>query len=238
MFLLALAAAALGPTGHSDLLACLPMLILALYFERRDLAELRALAGVFWGLVVFAHAAGFVLVALRIAVAAVAFLWRRRTTEEKAVGWIQAVSAAYVLVVYLFLNWMIMGSWLYPLRTAAWARPFGRGGASSQSLAAALARHCPDRTPVVSGHWGYVVRPLLAAAEGYHFIDFHPAKLPLQESRALVLVVPAPGNPLARLCDLRPDAPARQAGIGSYLRLAQTPDWIFYLVDPAAYGRG
>jgi hypothetical protein len=235
-FLLALAAAALGPTEYSDLLACLAMLILALYFESRDLAELRALAGVFWGLALFAHAAGFALVAARVLVAGVAFL-RRRSAEEKAVRWIQGVCAVYVLVVYLFLSWMIMGSWLYPLRNASHLRPARLGRAAAEPLAAALARTCPGRTPVVSGHWGYVVRPLLAATGGYHFMDFHPAKLPPMETRPLVLVVPAPGNPLARLCDLRPDNPLRKSDDVSYLQLAQTPDWRFYLVDPAACGR-
>lgn len=236
--LLALAAAALGPTGYSDLLACLAMLILALYFERRDLAELRALAGVFWGLVLFAHAAGPVLVALRVGVAVVAGRRRRRSAEQKAVRWIQGVCVAYILVVYLFLNWMIMGSWLYPSRTALRLRPPGRGNAPSASLAEALARQCPGRTPVVSGHWGYAIQPLLAATDGYHFIDFHPAKLPPLETRPLVLVAPAPGNPLARLCDLlSPESPARTSGPVSYLALGQTPDWRFYLVDASAtYG--
>jgi hypothetical protein len=73
-----------------------------------------------------------------------------------------------------------------------------------------------------------VIRPLLAATDGYAFLDFHPAKLPVWETRSLVLVVPAPTHPLARFSDLRPDHPP---GSARYLRLAQTPDWIFYLID-------
>jgi hypothetical protein len=235
ILLLALTTAALGPTGYSDLLAGLAMAILAIYFEHRERAELRALAGVFWGLVLFSHVAGMGLVALRVAIAALAGWQRRWNAEDLAVCWIQTVSASYVLVVYLFLNWMIMGSWLYPLRTASWPWPSDHRRALSASLAEALAGTCPGRTPVVSGHWGYVIQPWLTATDGYHFIDFHPAKLPPWESRPLVLVVPAPGNPLARLGDLRPDDPARQPTAGAYLRLAQTPEWIFYLVDPTSY---
>lgn len=233
-FLLALAAAALGSTAHSDLTACLAMLILALYFESRDLPELRALAGVFWGLVLFAHAAGLVLAALRVVAAALVTPGRRRNAEQKAVNLIRGMCVAYVLVVYLFLNWMIMGSWLYPLRTVPRLRPAEAGRAPSASLAAALARHCPGRTPVVSGHWGYLVRPLLDATDGYHFIDFHPAKLSPLETRPLALAVPAPGNPLARLCDLAPgDGPGRESRSVSYLELGRTPEWRFYLVDSA-----
>jgi len=235
--LLALAAAALGPTEHSDLLACLAMLILALYFESRDLAELRAVAGVFWGLTLFAHAAGFALVALRILAAGAAFRRWRRSAEEKAVRWIQGVCVVYVLLVYLFLNWMIMGAWLYPLRTAARLGPSGAPGAAPEPLAGALAHACPDRTPVVSGHWGYGVQPYLDAVGGYRFMDFHPSKVPLLESRPLVLVVPAAGNPLARLSDWRLPDPARQADAVTYLLLTQTPDWRFYLFDSTANQR-
>jgi hypothetical protein len=226
--LLVLAAAALGPTEHGDLLACLAMLILAVFLERRELAEIRALAGVFWGLVLFAHAAGIALVALRIIGDAAVCGWRRLRAEEKAVRWIQAVSVAYVLTIYLFLNWMIMGSAFYPVRGVSSLWRSGRGTSGREPLADALARTCPGLTPVASGHWSYVIRPLLAATDGYAFLDFHPAKLPVWETRSLVLVVPAPTHPLARFSDLRPDHPP---GSARYLRLAQTPDWIFYLID-------
>ncbi|MFZ4397138.1 MAG: hypothetical protein ACOYOU_16105 [Kiritimatiellia bacterium] len=237
--LLALAAATLGATPHSDLLACLAMLILALYFEGRDLAELRALAGVFWGLVLFAHVAGLALVALRMVVAGVCMARESRAlgpgragaTEAQAVRWIQGVSVAYLLIVYLFLNWMIMGAVRYPVEAAARLCKLERTEAPSESLAAALKRLCPDRTPVVSGHWGYLIQPLLQETKGYHFIDFHPAKLPAWDSRPLVLVVPAPGNPLARLCDQQPENPGLRPGRVSYLRLAQTPDWRFFLFE-------
>lgn len=232
--LLAVAAVALGPMEYSDWLACLAMLILALYFESRTLTELRAVAGVFWGLILFAHVAGFALVAARILFAAASCLWRRWSAEDKAVAWIQGVCVAYVLIVYLFLNWMIMGSWLYPVRAVVHLRPSGSGYTATESLAVALARTCPGRIPVVSGHWGYVVRPVLTGMRGYHFLDFHPAKVPPHESRPLVLVVPSPRNPLARFCDVRPDDPDRPADSVRYLRLTQTPDWCFYLVDQSA----
>jgi hypothetical protein len=224
-------AAWLGATEYSDGLACLAMLILALYLESRPLVELRAVAGVFWGLALFAHAGGFPLVAARIVHGAASCVWRRWSAEDRAVAWIQGVCVAYVLVVYLFLNWMIMGSWLYPARAAVHLRAFTREQASLEPLAAALARTCPGRIPVVSGHWGYVVRPVLVGLRGYHFLDFHPAKVPAHESRPLVLVVPSARNPLARFCDIRPDGPGWAAGPVRYLRLAQTADWCFYLVD-------
>lgn len=223
--LLALAAAVLGPTGYSDCLACLAMVILAVYFEHRDLAELRALAGVFWGLALFSHAVGFVLVALRIAIAGITCLQRRWSAEEKAIHWIQSVGIVYILVVYLFLNWMIMGSWLYPLRMASRPRIAGSGLVAPEPLAEALARMCPGRIPVVSGYWAYTIQPFLAAMDGYHFIDFHPAKLPALDPRPFVLVVPAPGNPLARFPGMRLHSPA------PYLQLGQTPDWHFYIVS-------
>jgi hypothetical protein len=229
--LLALAAAALGPTEHGDLLACLAMLILAVFLERRDLAEMRALAGVFWGLVLFAHAAGIALVALRLVGDAAVRGWRRLRGEEKAIRWIQAVSVAYVVSIYLFLNWMIMGSAVYPARGVSSLWRSGRGASGREPLADALARTCPGLTPVASGHWSYVIRPVLAATGGYAFIDFHPAKLPAGETRSLVLVVPAPTHPLVRFSDLSPGRPADTPGSVRYLRLAQTPDWIFYLID-------
>ena len=232
--LLALAAAMLGPTAYGDLLACMAMLILALYFETRDLAELRALAGVFWGLTLFAHVAGVALVVLRAGVAVAVLLRRPWSAEERAVRWIQGVCVAYILGVYLFLNWMIMGSWGYPLRTMARPLLAEHPRAASEPLAAAMERICPGMTPVVSGYWGYTIRPVLAASGGYHFIDFHPAKLPSRETRPLVLVMPAPGNPLAGLCDVKPGMSPRGDKIVNYLQLAQTPDWCFYLIDSAA----
>jgi len=234
--LLALAAASLGPTVHGDLLACLAMLILALFFERRGLAEMRALAGVFWGLVLFAHAAGIVLVALRLIGGLAGCRRHRPNAEENAVRWIQAVSVAYVLAIYLFLNWMIMGSAFYPVRSARVLLPPGRAAVETEPLADALARTCPGFTWVTSGHWGYVAATLLDATDGYVFIDFHPAKLPPAETRPLVLVVPASANPLARFSDLRPDDSIRGSGAIRYIRMAHTPDWNFYLIDPVRWG--
>ena len=232
---LAVLAGWLGPTNHGDLLACLAMLLLAWYFEQRDLAELRALAGVFWGLVLFAHVLGLALLGLRLVAAGVAW-WRwRRVPEERAVRWIQGTSALYLLVVYLFLNWMIMGTALYPWRAATWTWPLARITPPMASLDQALSHQCQGLTPVVSGPWGYVIQPLLRETHGYHFVDFDPAKLPREESRPLVLVVPTPGNPLARWQDSRPATGDSPAAALNYLRLGQTPDWIFYLIDPLTY---
>ncbi len=227
--LLALAAAGLGPTNSSDLLACLAMLILALYFETRALAELRALAGVFWGLALFAHAAGLMLAVVRLLGAVIANWWKPHDAAQRAVQWIQRIGAAYLLAIYFFLNWMIMGEAGYPLHHLR--LPRSAAHTAVEPLADALRRECPDRTPVVSGAWGYLIQPLLTATAGYHFLDFHPAKLPPEETRALVLVVPAPTNPLRAHADLYPDDPRLAPQAARYLLLAQTPDWRFYVIN-------
>ena len=225
------AAITLEPARYGDLMACLAMFTLACFFERRALPEVRALAGVFWGLTLFAHAAGVLFLALRFAIATATRVRTPRRAEDKAVRWIQGVCAAYMIVVYLFLNWMIMGNALHPLRTYP-LRSASRGrDGSAHGLEEALMRHSPNRVPVVSGHWGYVVKPLLDARQGYHVIDFHPDKIPSTDSRELVLVVPTPSNPLVRFADWHPHAPLARQRTPRYLLLGQSRDWAFYLID-------
>ena len=63
------------------------------------------------------------LVGIRLSGMAIVFLRRRASRETRAVYWIQGVSIFYALAVYLFLNWMIMGSPVYPFATASWRLP-------------------------------------------------------------------------------------------------------------------
>ncbi len=222
----------LDPARHGDLMACLSMLSLALFFERRRLPEVRAMAGVFWGLTLFAHAAGLVLLALRLLFA----LARRVRTvpgaEAAAVRWVQTVCAAYMILVYLFLNWMIMGHPLYPMRTLGIRALVGdRFENPAGGLAEDLPRFGLDAVPVVSGHWGYLIRPLLEAREGYHVFDVHPDKLPEADRRDLVLVVPTPTNPLSALADWPSAAPFSRRRPSPHLLLGQSRDWAFYLID-------
>lgn len=228
---LALAAALLGSTEWSDLLACLAMLILALYVESRGLPELRALAGVFWALVLFSHVAGLILVALRFGWAAVSRARWRAHPEARAVQAIQGISVLYGFGVYLFLNWMIMGSALYPRATASGRWPGRDTEACKTQLARLLARDYSDCRPVVSGLWGYAIQPLLNTTEGYHVVDFHPRKLPPDESGNLVLVIPAPGNPFAPLNDLTPGDIRSNPDYASQPVVESTPEWTFVRID-------
>ena len=226
--LLALAAFLLGSTGWTDLLPCLAMLIVAVYFETRDLAELRALAGVFWALALFAHLAGLCLVAGLWAWRLVGRFKVSLKPETRAVRWIQGASILYGFGVYLFLNWMIMGSPVYPFASAPWWRlPAGKTAPYREQLTRILAREYSDCRPVVSGLWGYTVQPLLEATEGYHVADFHPGKLPSDEPAGLVLVMPVGRNPLAPLSDMTPDRIRPDDAYASPPVIVTTPDWVF-----------
>ena len=228
------AAALVGidPARHGDLMACLSMLTLALFFERRPLPEVRAMAGIFWGLTLFAHAAGLLLLSLRLLFALARRVRTAPGAEDAAVHWVQSVCAAYMILVYLFLNGMIMGNPLYPFRSPAFPALLADiPDHPASGLAEDLARHGGGAVPVVSGHWGYLIRPLLDASEGYHFFDFHPDKLPPDDRRDFVLVVPRHTNPLRALADgpaVHPFSPRRSS---PHLLLAQSPDWAFYLID-------
>ncbi len=229
------AAITLDPARHGALMACVAMFALACFFERRALPEERALAGVFWGLTLFAHAAGLLLLAVRFAITAAIRARNPRRAEAQAVRWIQVVCAVYMIVVYLFLNWMIMGNALHPLRTHPLRIATGLGlDGSRYRLEEDLMRHGLDGVPIVSGHWGYVIKPLLEARQGYHFIDFHPDKLPPSDNRDLVLVVPTRSNPLAAFSDWRPYAPLARQRTPPYLLLGQSRDWAFYSIDRSA----
>jgi hypothetical protein len=230
--LLALTAYLLGSTAWADLLPCLAMLILAAYFETRELAELRALAGVFWALALFAHAAGLALALLRALWPGFRRSGGRPEAEARAVRWIRRVSILYGLGIYLFLNWMILGTPLYPFVTAPWWRlPGGDPAASRAQLARLLAQRYPDCRPVVSGLWGYTVLPLLDATEGYHVMDFHPGKLPADETGSLVLVLPAGRNPFAALGDVKPGSIRMDESYASVPVFASTPDWTFVRLE-------
>ena len=226
-FALALAALLLGPTEWIDLLACLPMLILAFYFETLELPELRALAGIFWALSIFANLAGALLFLLRLAWALFNRLTSKCNSETRAVQWIQGVSILYVFGVYLFLNWMIMGSPVYPFVNAKLSLPSGNTARYKEELAKVLASQYSDCRPVVSGLWGYAVRPLLDLTDGCHFIDFYPEKLMDEEPGDIVLIIPAGGNPFTRLNDIRPDASCLHGNFISQQNFKKTDNWIF-----------
>jgi hypothetical protein len=226
-FLLAGCAALLGSTEWSDGLACLAMLILAVYFEIQDRPELRALSGIFWALTFFAYWAGIFLVGLRLATMLLARLTGIVNRETRAVHWIQGVSILYVFSVYFFLNWMIMGSPVYPFATAAWRLPGRDTTECRRELAAALSKQYSDCRPIVSGLWGYTIQPLIVASDGYHFIDFKAGKLPSSESGSFVLVIPTAQNPLANMSDLGAED-VRTLMKGTALSAGVTEgDWFF-----------
>lgn len=225
---LALAAFLLGATEWSDLLALLAALILAIHLETRTTPEVQALAGVFWALVLLSHVAGLVLVSVRLVWMGLGRLWRAVDRERRAVNWIQATSIFYGLVVYLFLNGMIMGAPGYPFFTAPWWRLSGRETAvCKQQLARLLTTRYSDCRPVVSGVWGYAIQPLLESTEGCHVADYDAGKLPPDETGAMVLVIPSGRNPFARFSDRQPDAATAALPI-----CETTDDWTFVRIEP------
>jgi hypothetical protein len=148
------------------------------------------------------------------------------------VRWIQATTIVYGFAVYLFLNWMIMGSAAYPFVTAPWWRlAAGDTDGAEARLAGILAKRYSDCRPVVSGVWGYAVQPLLDAAEGYHVVDFHLRKLPPDETGALVLVIPAGGNPFAPLNDAGPEFAGADEALASPPVVERTDEWIFVRLE-------
>lgn len=230
---LAMAAFGLGATEWSDLLACLAMLILAVYFEIQEKPELRAMAGIFWALTFFAHLAGAVLVVGRLAAMILARIRRPGDREMRAIHWIQGVSIAYVFGVYVFLNWMIMGSPVYPFVTSSWRFPQGGASAARQELCGILAKQYSDCRPVVSGLWGYTLQSLVFASDGYHFIDFKPGKLPPTETGSFVLVIPAAGNPFSGMSDMTPESITRNAKAYASAAGATNGTWFFVRIDMA-----
>jgi len=226
---LILSAYALGGSVYSDLLACTAAVILALYFECAARPVLKALAGVFWGLALIAHPIGILIVALWILVVLLRRAFARRDTERNAIRWIQTVSVLYTVGVYLFLNWMIMSDSFYSVRAFRPNKSVARIG----ERADALSRHFRDEygsyVPVVSGHWGYLVRPFLREYQGYHFMDFHPDKLPPWEERTPLLIVPAQENPCAAICDIGDRFSSGARWSRDYLLLESDDEWRFYV---------
>lgn len=228
--LLASCAYALGETPYSDLLACLACLITAVFFDTHKEPVLRALAGVFYGLALLAHPVGGIVAAAKAIGILADRLIARKDLARRGVQWIQLVGAAYMFGIFLFLNWMIMRSPLWPLTHFDWRVPELCGQQVSDELAAALARDYPLSAPVVSGHWGYVVEPILKRTRGHHFVDFHRDKVPRWERRELVLVLPKKSNPLVSLSALAARMHRNPAMVTGYLPLSETPNWEFYLV--------
>ena len=227
---LALCACTIGGSSWSDFLACLSCLVIAAYFEAHSRPALRALAGAFYGLALFAHAFGFVAAGAKAVWVVVRRALGKPGPEHRAVHFIQLVTMAYVLCVYLFLNWMIMRSPLWALRHLALQAPAPAGSAPIEELAELLGEHYGDSAPVVSGHWGYLVEPILRSTSGHHFIDFHRDKVPLWERRELLLVMPKPGNPLVSLCDIAAVLRRRPAALAGYVLLREGRYWDFYLI--------
>jgi len=228
--LLAGSAYALGSTAYSDVLACLACLIMAVYFDRHKEPVLRALAGVFYGLALLAHVVGLAVALAKAISIMAAWLCARSNRERRGVCWIQFVGLSYVFCVYLFLNWMIMPSPLWPLAHFDWRVPQVCSQEAVEELAEALSRHYLASAPVVSGHWGYAIAPILSRFQGHHFVDFHRDRVPTWERRELVLVVPKKASPLASLSALAARMHRNPALISGYLPLSETPNWEFYLV--------
>ena len=236
-FLLALAAG-LGATAHTDLLACLACLIIAVSLEAEAQAPLRAVAGVFWGCALLAHLSGLILALGRALLLVLGRFVRRSPPEGRAIAWIQLAAIIYMAAVYLFLNWIIMNDPLYPARTSYAAPPCDTATPQLARLAGHFARRYTDAAPVVSGHWGYLLAPFLRRHGGYHYIDFYPDKLPLWDDRDFVLVQPAPGNPLVGLSDLGPPRTRAPSGLKGCFLLEETEGWRFYAIGlPAEHPR-
>ncbi len=228
--LLAACAYAVGATRYSDMLVCASCLVIAVFFDTHKEAVLRALAGVFYGLALLAHPVGLVVAVGKAGGIVVDWFFAGSDKERRSVHWIQGMGMAYVFFTYLFLNWMIMRAPLWPFEHFTLHEPAVIGRQATQELATALARRYPSSAPVVSGHWGYMVEPILRDAGGHHFIDFHRDKVPSWERRELVLVVPTEANPLVGLSDIAAVLHRDPAALSGYLLLSESPFWEFYLI--------
>jgi len=226
---LVLIAYALGDSVYSDVLACVAAVILALYFECAPLPVLRSLAGVFGGLTLIAHPIGILIVALWISVAMLRRALARRNGERNATHWIQMVSVVYTIGVYLFVNWMIMGDALYSVRTFHSGKGTFEMGRRADALSQLFGDEYSSYAPIVSGHWGYLVGPFLREYQGYHFMDFHPDKLPAWEERTPLLIVPTRKNPCAAICDVGGRLSSGSKWSADYLLLGSDDEWRFYV---------
>lgn len=212
-----------------DLLPCLSCLVIAAYFDAHGRPALRAMAGVFYGLAMFAHLVGLIVFLARVAGMVVSRLARGSDEQRAAVRWTQCAGMAYVLAVYLFLNWMIMRDPFWPTTHFVAQRPGACSREAGLELRSVLASRYPSSAPVASGLWGYAAGGFLVAADGHHFIDFHPDKMPSWERREVILVVPKRSNPLAPLCDLGPVVHGNPTAVSRYLLLSDSPNWEYYL---------
>ncbi len=227
--LLAVCAFGLGRTSYSDLLPCLAFIIVAVFFETRKEPVLRALAGVFYGLALLSHVLGIAAGAVKLIAIILNRVFAGRDKERRAIHWVQGISVGYACFVYLFLNWMIMQTPIWPLRNFHPHVPGPYTGEAARELLVTLRRDYPSSAPVASGHWGYLAEPVLEATGGYHFIDFDRMRVPSWEQRDLVLVVPRK-TPLRSLSDVPPELQGSPARIAGYLFLSETPHWVFYQV--------
>jgi hypothetical protein len=187
-----------------------------------------------YGAAALAHPFGFAVAWLRVLAGGVAAVLRPRSAERLAVGFVQCTQIAYAAGIYLFLNAMIMGRPAYAF-THAFGRPTRPATEAVRELDRALRRRYEGFAPVVSGPWGYLAQDILARRSGYHVVDFHPDKVPAWEQRDVLLIVPAPGNPVLPWHDTPAVRGDGQAGFpGRVLLLERTERWLFYLVSPAA----
>ncbi len=219
-------------TVWADAIPLPGLLAAAWLLARAERPGSRALAGTFLGMAALCHPLGAAAALPWLAVdgaRAAAAVWRSRSPDRAAVAGVRAVQVVYALCVYAFLNAMIMGRPLYPLRHVRGA-PVGDAAGAVDDFARLVASRYAGCAPVVSGPWGYAVRAALQRVGGYHVCDVHPDKLPAWEPRDFVLVVPSAANPL-RAWD---DAGAGRAGgvlfPGASLLLDQSPLWRVYLV--------
>ncbi len=226
---LVVCAYALGRTSYSDLLPCLALIIVAVFFETRREPVLRALAGVFYGLALLSHVIGILVAAVKLVAIILNRVRGGRDTERRAIHWVQGISVGYACFVYLFLNWMIMQTPVWPLRDFEPHVPGPYTAEAARELLVSLRRDYPSSAAVASGHWGYLAEPVLKAVGGYHFIDFDRTKVPWWEQRGLVLVVPKK-NALRSLSDVPPELHRSPARIEGYMFLSETPNWVFYQV--------
>ncbi len=222
LFLQVAAVCLLAPQGYVDLLPCLALLATAVYLDIQPAAVRRALSGVFYGLALLTHLAGIAAAGVRVVAMLGAWAFRHRDAERNAVDLTRLGSVVYCAAVYCFLNWMIMNDPWYPVRHLRLNQPAFTTTHCLRSLERELDGPLADFVPVASGHWTYLIRPLLEKRQGRRFVDFHPDKLLLDDTTSAVLIVPRPGNPLLALAD-------GTAPEGALL-LSETPEWRFCLI--------
>ena len=225
LLILSLQFAGHGITGPLAALACL---IMAMDFELRPTPLHRAMAGLFWGCAALSHWTGLIATSGWMIVRMVQMGRALSRGHRWAIAFIQLVSALYLAGIHLFLSALIMRDPLYAVRSF---RIPPRHGAPVESLEHAFRTATPNAAPVVSGHWGYLVQPFITEHGGHHVIDFHPDKMPAWDTRDLVLVEPAPGNPLVPFSDSLQRLRERQTNLRGCLLITETGGWRFYAIS-------